>query len=53
MQDKHHVRELHRIDGTVGAAGIVFDDLKYTSAADALERTYSPPLLDDKNHMNQ
>jgi len=37
MKDKYSFFELHGINGTIGAAGIVFNNLKNSSAAKALE----------------
>ncbi len=37
MQDKYSFFELHGIDGTIGAAHIVFNNLEHTRAAEALE----------------
>lgn len=38
MQDKHCFRELHRVYGAVGTAGIVLDDLEDTGTSESLER---------------
>lgn len=37
MQDKYGFDELYGIDGTISAAGIVFNNLKYSGAAESLE----------------
>jgi hypothetical protein len=38
VKDKHRFRELHRVNGAIGTAYIVLDDLKDTGTAEALER---------------
>ena len=38
MQDEHSFLELHRIDSSIRAARVVFDDLKDASTAEAIER---------------
>ena len=37
MQDKYRFSDSHGINGTLGAAGIVFNKLKYSRTAKALE----------------
>ena len=37
MQNKYSFFELHGINGTIGAAPIVFNNLKHSGAAKALE----------------
>lgn len=45
VQNKHGLRELHRVDGAIGAAGIALDDLQNACAAEALERLRRLVLL--------
>jgi hypothetical protein len=38
VQDEHRFRKLDRVDRSIRAASIVFDDFQHASAAEALER---------------